>query len=82
MNEELTPWFNGMKHKPARPGVYMLLSGGMGLIGYQFWDGQKWGVWCSTAHGAAISGGGHAHSYHQDDWRGLAHNPNKLDKLQ
>lgn len=74
---KLTPWFNGAVHKPARKGVYMLMSGSGIRTGYQFWDGKKWKAWEETPE-AAFSrrkDDDAAASYQNDNWRGLKEQP-------
>lgn len=73
---ELTPWFDGRYFKPARRGVYMLLS--CGTVGYQKWDGKRWGPWHFTVAAAAKCGAGNyaAWQYQNDKWRGLRKPPN------
>ena len=71
----LTPWFDGTQYKPARVGVYMLMSGSS--VGYQRWDGVAWSPWYMDVYGAANA---HLDSYastkYQDDnWRGLRRKP-------
>jgi hypothetical protein len=68
--DQLTPWFDGRLHKPARPGVYMQRNAN-GRIGYQRWDGESWYLWISTAEIAAKQIQAVAHYYQNDDWRGL-----------
>ena len=70
-SKTLTKWFDGKQFKPARPGVYMLLS--MGDVGYQKWDGKYWGPWrMDVAAAADCNGGLYACPYYQNDnWRGL-----------
>ena len=74
--EDLTPWFDGKKHKPARRGVYMLMSGNS--LGYQKWDGQGWLPWSSDVlHAAAYKDGEYvSQQYRDDNWRGLKKRPN------
>lgn len=69
--DQLTPWFDGKLHKPARPGVYMQRSGGGRDIGYQRWDGERWYMWCRTAEFAARSPWAALESFQNDNWRGL-----------
>ncbi len=68
--KDLTPWFDG-RIKPVRKGVYQQMSGGQ--LGYQKWDGNKWGPWFSTpAQAAYTSPGDYARIQNQNDnWRGL-----------
>ena len=73
-NSKLTPWFDGSAAKPFRIGVYMLLSDSD--IGYQHWNGVRWGIWETTPEMAEA----HCHvastAYFQNDkWRGLAQKP-------
>ena len=69
----LTPWFDGKKFKPARKGVYMLMSVEGGRAGYQFWNGVAWGAWCETPFRAYIQKNSLAWGFYQNDnWRGLA----------
>lgn len=75
MGPELTPWFDGRKHKPVRPGVYMLKCGGGYDIGYQHWNGKYWSTWCTTIAGAARQEDRAAYTYQNDDWRGLCQKP-------
>ena len=71
----LTSWFDGEKFKPARIGVYMLLSGTN--LGYQNWDGKKWGLWFMDASSAAGEQRNYAASQFQNDnWRGVLKTPN------
>lgn len=74
---EFTPWFNGQKHKPARKGVYQQKSVGGFYIGYQYWDGKEWSSMSSDPN-SAYKFRMHKVStmYQNDDWRGLAKNPN------
>ena len=67
----LTPWFDGAKHKPARRGVYMLMSGQ--TCGFQYWDGKQWFSWTDTAADAykARKWTPASPSYQNDNWRGL-----------
>lgn len=71
VEDRLSPWFNGREHKPARPGVYMQMSGAS--VGYQKWDGIKWGPWCSEADRAERTREGDyaSDTYQSDNWRGL-----------
>jgi hypothetical protein len=69
---KLTPWFDGKTQKPARRGVYMLMSGPK--IGFQKWDGIAWGSWYETVDAAARTPK-HDYAnavYQSDNWRGLA----------
>ena len=69
-----TEWFPG-HIKPAYPGVYQLLCGNDTEVGYQKWDGEKWGIWYENAQDAAE---GHAYAdpeFQNDQWRGLAEQP-------
>ena len=70
-NNMLTPWFDGALVKPKRLGVYMLMSGLN--VGYQQWDGVKWGPWCINADKAASYRPGNyaAAQFQNDNWRGL-----------
>lgn len=70
---KLTPWFDGSTYKPARPGVYMLMSGDGKTVGYQRWDGVAWGPWHMAAESAArTKAGDYANpEYQRDAWRGL-----------
>lgn len=73
---EFTPWFDGKKHKPARKGVYQQKSLGGYYIGYQYWDGKKWGAFSSNPYLAYKLRMNKVNDLHQnDDWRGLAKNP-------
>ena len=78
MDEELlTPWFDGAV-KPDRHGVYMQMNGSRDLVGYQYWNGRQWGVWCETVESAyEVRRYSAAHiSYQNDPWRGLLKTPN------
>jgi len=71
---KLTPWFDGSAVKPFRIGVYMLLS--ESNIGYQHWNGVRWGSWAKTPEIAVKISHLVAHPYFQNDkWRGLAQKP-------
>ena len=71
-DDDLTPWFDGKLYKPARPGPYMLLSGSRGAIGYQMWDGHKFGHWFESLHDAVWrSRDGDCAVTQNDNWRGL-----------
>ena len=68
---EFTPWFDGRLHKPARPGVYQQRNA-HDVIGYQHWNGARWGAWCRSAAEAKEQRGSYVHpAYAHDDWRGL-----------
>lgn len=76
---KLTPWFSGATHKPKRRGVYMLMCGGKAdKVGYQLWDGHKWGPWHETVSAAANTAPGDyaTDATQSDDWRGLRKRPN------
>ena len=70
---DLTPWFDGKRHKPARPGVYMLRCGRGTFVGFQKWHGTAWSPWADSAETAArytpnnVASPPHQH----DNWRGL-----------
>lgn len=76
--QKLTPWFvNG--EPPARPGVYQQMCGLGKKVGYQYWSGEKWGLWYEMASDAA-----NRHAFEEDffayphcgeKWRGLASDP-------
>ena len=67
----LTPWFDGSAVKPCCIGVYMLLSDSN--IGYQYWNGARWGSWATTPEIAVKLSRFAADAYFQNDkWRGLA----------
>ena len=73
--DDLTPWFDGTLYKPARPGVYMLMSGSS--VGYQRWDGVEWSSWYLDVDGAAngrLDSYADTH-YQNDNWRGLRNKP-------
>lgn len=71
MRQKLTPWFDGRKYKPVRPGVYQQKNY-YGTLGYQYWDGSRWGFWCATAAQAYDQRGKFVPAiYHNDNWRGL-----------
>ena len=75
-NLVLTPWFDGMLHKPVNIGVYMQVS--CSNVGYQKWDGVGWGPWCTNPEEAAQThAGDYAVGFYQhDDWRGVLKAPN------
>jgi hypothetical protein len=74
-----TPWFDG-RVKPARAGVYQLMSGTRSTVGYQYWDGHRWSVWRLTPKEAEKHKGLSADPmYHDDDWRGLSENIEERD---
>ncbi len=67
-----TPWFDGKKYKPVRVGVYELMS--LGQLGYQYWNGEAWGLWSISPTEARKDGlfyGACTRSHQHDDWRGL-----------
>ena len=71
---KLTDWFEGFTVKPSRKGVYMLLSDLD--IGYQHWNGVRWGGWAKTPEMAVRIRNRLADVYYQhDNWRGLAQKP-------
>ena len=67
----LTPWFDGEKFKPVRKGIYQLMSGEN--IGYQHWNGMKWGPWAESAISTTKNPAGlYAHwTAQNDNWRGV-----------
>ena len=80
---KLTPWFDGNRHRPVRPGVYMLMCGGTGKqAGYQLWDGKQWGPWYpDVERAAATPPGKRADLWRQNDnWRGLRRKPRNAER--
>lgn len=73
--KHLTPWFDGKKYTPARPGVYMQRCGYGKDVGYQRWDGSYWYGWCYRAEDAAKQIVVVDLAYQNDDWRGLREGP-------
>jgi hypothetical protein len=69
----LTPWFPG-DVKPVRPGVYMQWCGFELDVGYQHWNGEFWGFWCSTVEAASQYKNTRA-STQDEPWRGLMEEP-------
>jgi hypothetical protein len=69
----LTPWFPG-DVKPVRPGVYMQWCGLELEVGYQYWNGEFWGFWCSTVEAASQYKNTCA-STQDEPWRGLMEEP-------
>ena len=78
MSTELTPWFPG-HIEPAHIGVYEIEDAVSTLLRrkcFQFWDGNHWGMCCSTKEEAALPVNATYHSIFQDSiWRGLAKAP-------
>lgn len=72
-DKQLTPWFDGKLHKPARRGVYMQMSGSGHEAGYQRWNGKVWSSWYSTPELAARAPRKDCASptSQNDNWRGL-----------
>lgn len=68
---KLTPWFHGTI-KPVRKGVYMLKDGFRDKIGYQYWNGEHWGVWCFTPQDANRFRRICDMRFQYDQWRGVA----------
>lgn len=63
-NLRRTPWFSG-EVKPAYPGVYERNFHRIGLVVFQYWDGEKW--WASE------NGSRHTSFFQDDrDWRGCS----------
>ena len=77
MNQEtkikLTGWYPG-HIKPARKGVYQQLNG-IGIIGYQRWDGKNWMGWSTGLDRANASREKVYDQYQNYAWRGLAQEP-------
>lgn len=66
-----TEWIPGHT-KPVHVDVYQQRAGHGNAIGYQFWDGTRWGIWASTIDDAMNNCSIPACHYFQDDpWRGL-----------
>jgi hypothetical protein len=68
---KLTPWYPG-HIKPVRKRVYMQYDGLGEEIGYQYWNGNRWGVWETTVdaaynHRNIIA----AEMFQNDKWRGV-----------
>jgi hypothetical protein len=67
---KLTPWYPG-NIKPVREGVYMLMCGFGVEVGYQYWDGSYWGLWCSTPQDAFHFRGKCGAKDQNGMWRGV-----------
>jgi hypothetical protein len=71
MTDKLTPWYPG-HIKPVHIGVYQQKDGFGKVVGYQYWNGQRWGLWGSTIESALfqyeVSAGDR---WQNDSWRGL-----------
>ena len=75
MTDKLTSWFKG-KVKPAVNGVYETDPRGYQTRCFQHWDGEFWGIACTSPRDAARVCHRNTRSIFQNDkWRGLASNP-------
>ena len=73
---DLTPWFDGLLHKPARPGVYMRRLGD--YVVYGWWTGSAWRRWfwkAAEAANDALRSKGAPPKCQNPDWRGLRNKP-------
>lgn len=70
---KLTPWFPPSV-KPARVGVYSVVSAALPAKGYSFWNGERWSAQVDKASAAAKLKCIRA-IYQDKLWRGLAKPP-------
>lgn len=74
---KLTEWFEPTQ-KPDLKGVYETDSGD-GILGYQYWNGVRWGSWGYDVNDAMSEF--RMKSFFQNVyWRGLAEDPKKTRK--
>ncbi len=71
VKQKLTGWIS-IKNPPVRKGLYQLRDGFGESIGYQYWNGRKWGYWGSTPESAMAGKNGCAYMLDDECWRGLA----------
>lgn len=74
MSANVTPWFL-KNEKPARVGAYQTrLDEYDESIGFQYWDGKKWGVYGYSAQDAFRCRLAKS-QWQRPHWRGLAEKP-------
>lgn len=74
--QKLTPWFPPEK-KPFRHGVYQTEDDSDRQpvqVGYQYWNGRRWGQFCDTPTQAARYADWES-IFQENHWRGLAYDP-------